>query len=479
MRTPFIQLFKTPRCQYVFDVNMNEILPISAESFLFLNKCISGEADVTASEIKEIQELCQSGYLKTESVVQKIQHPYTPYLKYFLDRKLSKITLQVTQGCNLRCKYCIYSEDVNKQQRTHSNRRMNWDIAKASIDFLYKHSVDSDKVNVGFYGGEPLLEISLIEQSVAYAKKIFDGKEVSFSITSNGTLLDDNIINFLVRENINLLISLDGPKEIHDRSRIFADGSGSFDTVMQKIKRIKTIAPDYAKKLSFSMVMDPRNDFDCINEITFSMDDMNEHSVVASIVDTDYDDKNLSFSEEYLWKSAYQNFLAILAMYNRYPAEKVSVISKNIIGTLHKNLKLSLASGILQSSDVPSGPCIPGQLRLFVDTSGRLFPCERVSENSKAMSIGSLETGFLIHKAERLLNVGSITEDACRKCWCIRHCSLCCKKADCGEEMLSASVRLSNCNAVQNSAYAKLRQLIMLREIPLYYRSQIRPYIQQ
>ena len=81
MATPFIQLFKTPRSRYVFDVNMNEILPISTESFSFLKKCMSGEADVTSSEIAEINDLRQAGYLKTESVVDKIYHPYIPILR--------------------------------------------------------------------------------------------------------------------------------------------------------------------------------------------------------------------------------------------------------------------------------------------------------------------------------------------------------------------------------------------------------------
>ena len=112
MKKPFVQLFKTPRSQYVFDVNKNEMLPVSAESCDVLEKSMGGQADIGTANIEEIQELIREGYLRTESVVQEIRHSYTPYLKYLLDRKLGKITLQVTQGCNLRCKYCIYSENI-------------------------------------------------------------------------------------------------------------------------------------------------------------------------------------------------------------------------------------------------------------------------------------------------------------------------------------------------------------------------------
>lgn len=309
LKKPFIQLFKTPRSQYVFDVNKNEMLPVSAESFDFLKQCMAGQADIETANIEEIQDLIREGYLRTESVVQEVYHPYTPYLEDLLNRKLRKITLQVTQGCNLRCKYCIYSENSSANQRPHSNKRMEWETAKRGIDFLWEHSVDSPYVNIGFYGGEPLLEFPLIRKSVSYAKKLFDGKKITFSMTSNGTLLTDEIIDFLVQEDISLLISLDGPKEIHDRSRIFANGAGSFDIVMQNIEKVKAKAPEYANQIGFSMVMDPSNDYDCINEITLSTSDMNDHRFLASIVDKEYDEEAVVFSEGYTWKYEYHRFL--------------------------------------------------------------------------------------------------------------------------------------------------------------------------
>ena len=473
MAKPFIQLFKTPRCQYVFDVNKNEMLPVSAESFDFLKQCMAGQADIGTASIEEIQELIREGYLRTESVVQEIRHPYTPYLKYFLDRKLAKITLQVTQGCNLRCKYCIYSEDINVHQRSHSNKRMNWEIAKRSVEFLLEHSVDSHKVNIGFYGGEPLLEFPLIKRTVKYAKELFDGKKISFALTTNGTLLTDEILAFFEEEDIHLVISLDGPKAIHDKSRVFPDGQGSFDTVIKNFERIKLCFPEYAKKVSFSMVMDPANDFDCINEIVIASEDMNRHTFHASIVDKSYDEAIVSSSEVYSWKYQYQQFLALLSIWGRYPSEKVSAISRGAIGMLLGDAKHLKLSGPLRSTDAPSGPCVPGQLRLFVDAEGKFFPCERVSENSGATCIGSLDSGFDICNAAKLLNVGDITKDVCRKCWSFRHCTVCVHKADNGGETLSADYKLTHCERIRNGTYTKLRQLILLDEVNTYYKSQI------
>ena len=239
-------------------------------------------------------------------------------------------------------------------QRSHSNKDMHWETAKKSIDFLREHSVDSTQVNIGFYGGEPLLRFSLIKQIVAYAREKFDGKELAFTITTNGTLLNEEIISYFEKEDVQLMISLDGPKEIHDKNRVFPNGQGSFDTVMENLERLKAIAPDYAKKVSFSMVMDPINDYDCINQITITT---REHHFLASLVDKGYDEGKLIYSEEYLWKSRYQEFLAVLSMFNRFPSTDVSAIARNVVGRFIADRTTYQSSNPLRKVDVPSGPC--------------------------------------------------------------------------------------------------------------------------
>lgn len=470
---PFIQLFRTPRGQYVYDVNKSELLPITEDSFTFLQKCMDGTANVAESGLDEIKALISTGYLKTQSAVKDICHPYIPYLKQFLNRKISKITLQVTQSCNLRCKYCIYSEDINQYQRSHSNKRMSIETAKKAIEFLYDHSVDSESVNIGFYGGEPLLELPLIKQAVQYARNLFDGKKITFAITTNGTLLTSEAITYLAAEDISLTISLDGPKQIHDKCRVFEDGRGSFDILMNNIDMMRRLAPEYYKKLQFSMVMDPANDFDCINDITVAANDFNDHSFLASIVEREANNQVL-YSEDYIWKSEYHHFLALLSVIGRFPNEEVSALSKRAVGSLFNDSKFAHMFGPLHPTDAPSGPCIPGQMRLFINAEGSFFPCERVSEQSKVMCIGSLDKGFDTAKAKKILDVGSITKEICRNCWSFRYCMLCAKRADDGGECLSPKRKLANCENVRASTYEKLRKLLLLNEIDLYYSTQAR-----
>jgi Arylsulfatase regulator (Fe-S oxidoreductase) len=474
----FIKLFMTPNHYYCLDANMSEIFEIGYESYQYLEQILDGQGDkkeiVNEAIPEEILTLQGEGYLSEKSNVKTVKHPYTDYLEEFLDRKLSKITLQVTQDCNFRCKYCIYSEDNHLLQRSHSSKSMNWETAKNAVDFLWKHSVDCNVINIAFYGGEPLLQMSLVKRVIEYSEGLFEGKKLTFNITTNGTLLDKEKILYLQKHNVSLTISLDGPKEINDKNRVFENGTGTYDSVMRKIALVREVAPDYAEKLSISMVMDPENDFDCINEICLKEEDFEKVSILASIVEKNDDVESAEFSNDYVWKYEYQRFLAILSHIGRYEREKVSpIISSSVNTEIEKHFEIEFMSRLYEN-DAPSGPCIPGQLRLFCNVDGQFLPCERVNEQSSTMCIGSLETGFDINKALKLLNVGDITSSTCKNCWCFRYCTLCCKKADSGKDTLDPAKKLSFCVESKNNAYHRIMMYLLLKECKTDYLQQIR-----
>jgi len=172
MEYPCIEIFKTPNNNYVFDANRNKFMFISDGTYEYLHEILRDKSDRALEIPEEIYDLKSSGFLAEKSSVEEVRHAYSPYLDYFLQRKLSRITLQLTQECNFRCKYCIYSEESNARQRNHSHQHMDWQTAKKAVDFLWRHSVDSNRINIGFYGGEPLLEITLIKKIVDYAGRV-------------------------------------------------------------------------------------------------------------------------------------------------------------------------------------------------------------------------------------------------------------------------------------------------------------------
>ena len=468
-----LALFSTPNENYFFDVNRNEVVPISDASYAYLQQALGGKGtDLPAPA--QVNMLKEQGYFSTESYIKEVRHIYSDYLSVFLARKLTKITVQLTQNCNFRCKYCIYSETHNTRQRSHSTERMTWETAKKAIDFLREHSVDSPEVNIGFYGGEPLLEFPLLKKAVEYSEQQFEGKKLTFNITTNGTLLNDEMIYFFQEHDVSLMISLDGPKEINDKNRVFANGKGTFDTVAKQISRIREIAPQYGAKLQISMVMDPSNDFDCINEICLNDSEFRTLSLQPAIVERDAGEDEVVFSEEYTWKFEYQKFLSILSYYNRFPQDEVSPIARRSMLSAVKDYEQIESGAALRRIDAPSGPCIPGQLRVFVHVHGQLFPCERVSERSPAMCIGTLDDGFNLENAQKILNVGKLTEESCKNCWCFRYCTLCAKKADDGSGQLSAEEKLSHCKEARAGAYNQFCENLLMKEIPIYYAEQVR-----
>lgn len=149
-------------------------------------------------------------------------------------REVKALCLHVSHDCNLRCKYCFADEGAY-----HSAREtMSSETAKAAIDFLLKESGSRKVLEVDFFGGEPLMNLGVVKETVYYAKAeaAKRGKRFLFTTTTNGLLLDDDAIKFFNEEMENVVLSLDGRKEIHDAVRKTVNGKGSFDAVIGKIK---------------------------------------------------------------------------------------------------------------------------------------------------------------------------------------------------------------------------------------------------
>ena len=474
LQVPFIKLFRTPRSSYFLDINKDEIVPISDESYYYLENVLGakGLQSSSCNKIDELIALEDEGYLQSESVVKEIGHPCVQMMPMILERNLCNLILQVTQDCNFRCSYCTYSGAGGLHQRTHAKKAMSWETAKKAVDFLWSRSVDSTNITISFYGGEPLLEFELIKKVVEYSKKMFSGKKLIFAMTSNGTLLDEEKIRYLDDMKFALMLSLDGTKDINDKYRMFVNGKGTYDAIMQSVERIRKFAPEMIGRMRINMVLMPESDYDLISKVRQGNAALDDVTIMSTAVD--FGDELPKFSDDFIEKAEYHLFLALLAHYGRTSSEEVSPIAAITVENVLKDLlKYDKLSG-LQQKDVPSGTCLPGQSRLFVDVDGNLLPCERVNENSSAMKVGTLDEGFYIDKVIQLLEVGGLTKDTCIGCWCFRYCDLCAKRADDGSENLSAKQKLMFCSGVRSQAEDKLRYYLLLKEIPILYRKQIR-----
>lgn len=134
------------------------------------------------------------------------------------------------------------------------HKDMDWETAKKAIDFLKLHSDKAEETHIGFYGGEPLMNFPLIKQAAEYALDVFNGK-MTFAMTTNATLVSDEIADFLMRHDFNIIVSLDGPEELHDANRIMVDGKGSYTKTVQGIKKLLEAEKRWKKesKISFNI----------------------------------------------------------------------------------------------------------------------------------------------------------------------------------------------------------------------------------
>ena len=196
----------------------------------------AGNTEVTEPEVEDcydqIVELKNSGKLFAPDTFE----PMAGALKQKTSNVVKALCLHVAHTCNLNCAYCFAS-----QGKYHGERAiMSLDVAKRALDFLIENSGSRRNLEVDFFGGEPLMNFEMIKELVAYARSIEKehNKNFRFTLTTNGVLIDDDVIEFANKEMSNVVLSLDGRKEVHDRYRVDYAGNGSWEKIVPKFQKL-------------------------------------------------------------------------------------------------------------------------------------------------------------------------------------------------------------------------------------------------
>jgi uncharacterized protein len=179
---------------------------------------------------------CVDGFVRLD-ILRDAAEPDRPVsVQTVEDIPLSTIVLNVNTGCNLSCTYC-YKEDLTSPAK---GERMDLDTARQSVELLLRQARDRERVNVVFFGGEPLTNMPLIRQVVEWAvpRAAEEGKTVDFSLTTNATLLTKEIVDWLDAHGFALTVSMDGPKALHDRNRKTVGGKGTYDAVARNVRML-------------------------------------------------------------------------------------------------------------------------------------------------------------------------------------------------------------------------------------------------
>lgn len=449
--------FKLPIGYRLYDREQNKVVPLNQEEYESLERIQAGRATQEDGEL--LERFREKGFCQ-ESELCEIEHPATPTLEAALQTQLRQIVLQVTQNCNLRCSYCAYSGSY--YNRTHTNKRMRVETALRAVDFFLERSSGVEEVTIGFYGGEPVLEFDLIKQVIDHVEKHYPSRKVRYNFTTNLTLFTDEVIDYVLEKNIQIMISIDGPQPVQDKYRTFVNGKGSFATVIANARRIRERDPDYYQTCFTNTVASPGEDYESIREFL-------DHSELFGPLHSSFTQVNevglkeeVTYGDEYYRMVRREKFKMLLFTLGEIDSSRASrMFSRDKANLLHTYRGL-MGGGTLHSrKGHPGGPCVPGLHRFFVDVDGNFYPCERITEDA-AFQVGNLDTGFDLEKVEKIINVGRCTKEECLTCWAFLHCGTCI--ANMVEETTATrEARLRRCPQVRGGVIDKLSDVEMVK----------------
>ena len=344
-------------------------------------------------------------------------------LEQLLASRCRQVTLNVTEQCNQRCTYCVYSGDY-PGERSHSDRQMTWPIAQEGLDRLLAGSQERVTSKLNIYGGEPLLTWGLVKRCIEYARRSEVGRRLKITLNTNLTLLRDEVARFLVAHSVHLSISLDGPKEVHDSARVFAGGAGTHDRVARQLQKLMALDPAYCReylgiKCTFARTSDIADLFDYFSQEPFRDLEVSLHSVREPDgcgTKPCSEDRSARRRQIERLITGYLESVQTGGSPNHRLFQRIfhSVFSK----IARRPLKVD------SGAEVAERMCIPGASGTFVSADGRFFTCENFSHPENC--IGDVERGIDTKRVRSLLSTyAGFCEELCQTCWASRLCSMC------------------------------------------------------
>ena len=359
--------------------------------------------DVNEAEIEEclddVAQLKEEGKLFSKDTYEGMAFDFKR-----TNTVIKALCLHVAHTCNLNCEYCFAS-----QGKYHGERAiMTFEVGKRAIDFLVEHSGSRRNLEVDF-GGEPLMNWQVCKDIVAYARSIEKekNKNFRFTLTTNGMLVDDEVIEFANREMHNVVLSLDGRKEVHDRLRRDYAGKGSYDVIVPKFQKFAEArgGKDYYMRGTFT-----HNNVDFTNDI-FHMADLGFTELSMEPVVCDPSDPS-ALTEADLPK-----------LFEQY-----EILAKDMLRRKREGKPITFYHYMI---DLRNGPCIykrisgcgSGTEYMAVTPWGELYPCHQFVGDEK-YSMGNIWDGVTNEAVrDQFKNCNVYARPECKDCWAKLYCS--------------------------------------------------------
>lgn len=396
-----VHVFQVKGHWYLFDTGSSSLHECDEKGALLMREKLGEKVDVSHITEKERAEYEEDfAELEREGLLFKEEEKTAPVKS----KEVKALCLHICHDCNLRCRYCFADEGAY-----HSRREfMSLETAKKAIDFLIENSGNRRILETDFFGGEPLLNFDVVKETVYYAKEqaAKRGKKFLFTLTTNGLLLKDDIADFLNREMENVVLSLDGRKEVHDAVRKTANGKGSFDLVIENLKNFVKIRGDkhYYVRGTFTA-----KNLDFSKDVLFLADNGFDSISMEPVV-TDIPD--LAITKEMLPRIG-QEYDALCDAYLEYMAKGKG------FNFFHFNV------------DLEGGPCLAkrvsacgaGNEYFSVVPNGDIYPCHQFA-GDPAFRMGSVYEGKLDEKIRSKFRDSCLfTRKKCENCFAKFICS--------------------------------------------------------
>ncbi len=318
----------------------------------------------------------------------------------------------ITEQCNLRCTYCCYS-GAYKNNRTHSNRMLTSDDIDDIYDFI--QSVSKNKhIRIAFYGGEPLLQYQLIQYAIIKGQERFDNC-IEFSISTNGTLLTKDKIDWLVRHKVELAISIDGTRIFHNAHRVDAWGNGSYDKVYEALSYIKQTYPEYVASIVLQMTLASYRDITRIAE-EWNNDKLLRHFSPSNIH---------GLSPNFACGVTSINYEDVKDLYTQI-LDKYEIHKDWIVLNVFLNECIAYWKDrpiVDAGLSVPMATCMPVNTKLYIDSRKEIGICEKVADKYR---IGNIKDGIDWGRANEIVEgYYKRRVERCKYCPAIRMCDMC------------------------------------------------------
>jgi uncharacterized protein len=459
MTGPLYERFSTQQGTYVYDTYSNQILSASPATATILDDVLlsrleperlaASHADITADNIaaavKDIEAAVSTGHFGACNVSQMGFYQDDATLLHRIRGAVSHLTLELTERCNFRCRYCPQTYDPARQT---SRADMPMRTLRNAVGCFAERSGVAVERTISFWGGEPLVRFDVIQEAIEFVGRDYPKLHPTYSFTTNASLITAPVARFLARHRVQLLVSLDGPREVHDTYRRSRGDAPTFERVITRLRTLRDVDQEYfSKHVRYNCVLTPGTDTRAVFRFFREHELTKGHRVTFNPVSG----TGTTFYQQY----------------GQYTPEQTRLLQGDTCDDCdqesrqHSKFKRLLQIAVrprtpLGATIPVNGCCVPLLKKMLVTVAGDVYMCERSPYD---ICLGNVNHGGIDDTRVVELVKGYVAQSLpeCKTCWAMRLCAACYRDSIRGGRW-DPEARAASCSRQRRVLLARLRE---------------------